>query len=163
MDNITDKRAQEINNSIYLRNVPSVELRPNLAPRSVSTKYSTLPIIDRRRVPKEKMKEYQDYNVSTTFNPGNDSAPWSGFSSNVNLESVLRNQFFALQKCDRADYVPSSGSDLFIDQIPENKPSEPNLLMFESHPNIEFNPNPLNLGKETFNNFTRYQLKNLSL
>ena len=56
MDNITDKRSQEINNSIYLRNVPSVELRPNISPRSVSTKYSTLPIIDRRRVPKEKTK-----------------------------------------------------------------------------------------------------------
>lgn len=129
----------------------------------MSTKYSILPIVDRRRIPKEKLNKYEEYNTSTTFNPGNDTAPWSGFASNVNLESVLRNQFFALQKCDRADFVPSSGSDLFVDSIPQAKPNKEEPLIFKTQPNIEFNPNPLNLGKETFNNFTRYQLKNLSL
>ena len=41
-------------------------------------------------------------------------APFSGFVENVDVESVLRNQIFALQKNDQAVYVPSSKSDLYM-------------------------------------------------
>lgn len=158
----TEIRTQQLNDKIYSRNIPSTEMMPNVSTRGVSTKYSTLPIIDRHRFPKEEFKKFESYQVSNVFNPGNDGAPWNGFASNVNLESILRNQFFALQKSDRAYYVPDSSSELF--NAPEiSSKVDTDLLVFKNEPVINFDPNPLNLGKETFNNFTRYQLKNLSL
>ena len=39
-------------------------------------------------------------------------APWYGFTANINAESSLRNQFFALQDCDQGKYIPSTTSDL---------------------------------------------------
>ena len=53
------------------------------------------------------------YNPAKTFNPGNDMGPWSGYATGVNVESDLRNQFFAIQKCPQSYYVPSSNSDLY--------------------------------------------------
>lgn len=157
----TDKRTQQLNENIYIRNLPSTELKPNYTCTPVSTRYSVLPIIDRREICNEPLKTYSTYNTSDVFNPGNDGAPWSGFASNVNYESYLRNQFFALQKCDRAEFVPCTTSDLFSNNIPITEPAGEENLIFKEEAPIKFNPNPLNLGKETFNNFTRYQLKNL--
>ena len=45
------------------------------------------------------------FNPANTFNPGTANAPWSGFSTNINTESQLRNQFFALQRNDQAEYI----------------------------------------------------------
>ena len=157
----TDKRTQQLNENIYIRNVPSTELKPNYTCTPVSTRYSVLPIVDKREICNEPLKTYSNYNTSDVFSPGNDGAPWNGFASNVNLESHLRNQFFALQKCDRAEFVPSTTSDLFSNNIPISEPKGEENLIFKEEAPINFNPNPLNLGKETFNNFTRYQLKNL--
>ena len=157
----TDKRTQQLNENIYVRNLPTEELKPSYTCTPVSTRYSLLPIIDRREICNEPLKTYSSYDTNTIFNPGNNRAPWNGFASNVNLESHLRNQFFALQKCDRADYVPCSTSDLFSNNIPILEQKGEEKLIFKEELPISFNPNPLNLGKETFNNFTRYQLKNL--
>ena len=113
------KRANELNERLSQRNVPSAPLQPYLNTRPVSTKYSLLPVLDRRAptdVPLEKLPTYSPKDV---FYPGGAQAPWSGFANAIDVESTLHNQFFALQKCEQSQYVPSSKSDLYNSVIPD--------------------------------------------
>ena len=153
----------QINVRMYDRNIPSHPLQPYLSTRPVMTKYGYLPVVDPRRRPSVPLTQLPTYSVHHTFNPGNAMAPWSGFASNVNLESELRNQVFALQKCSQAVYVPSSTSDLY--QVHFRAPSQPNPHPLLSTPQAfpDFNPNhaPHVCGVATFHNHTRCQTKDI--
>jgi hypothetical protein len=129
------------------------------------TKYSYLPIVDPRREINTEFIDLPTYNTKTTFNPGNRVSPWSGFSSNVNTESELRNQIYAIQKCSQSVYVPNSNSDLYQYKFsnPAVEMGERNLL-FKEESFEHFNPNPDEkiLGVNLFNNNTRVQLKDIN-
>ena len=146
-----------MNAKIYDRNLPSQMLQPYLSVRPVMTKYSFMPIVDPRKELSVKLEQQPTYNSSAVFNPGNAVAPWSGYSSGVNLESELRGQIFALQKCNQAVYVPNSNSDLYTHSFtPAN--AEPNVsheLLFKKEHFCEFNPLPKNVNIGLFNNSTR--------
>jgi len=156
------ERVDEINNRISDRNLPSNSLQPQYSIRPVPTKYGYMPILDQYKKTSVPLNTYTPYSLNNTFNPGTAQAPWNGFSNNINTESTLRNQFFALQNCEQSEFVPSSNSDLYqtkVDYVPQ-KQSHP--LLFDK-PDLEpFNPNTLNLGNKLFNNHTRYQLKDSS-
>ena len=155
------ERVDDINNRISDRNVPSTGLQPQYSIRPVATKYGYMQVLDQYKKTTVPLNQYTPYSTKAIFNPGNAQAPWSGFSNNVNVESSLRNQFFALQKCEQSEYVPSSKSDLYETKI-EYKPVKQNHpLLFEKQDFEQFNPNVHNLGSEFFNNSTRSQLKNL--
>jgi hypothetical protein len=162
-----DKHLSEIihsetNSRIYDRNIPSQVLQPYFTPRSVSTKYSIMPIVDPRKEMSVQTLTYPTYNTNRIFNPGNAQSPWSGYSSNVNKESELRNQIYALQKCSQAVYVPSSGSDLYeYDIIPRNMINNPFSELFREEKFDAFNPNPENLAHGLFLNSTRTQVKDI--
>jgi hypothetical protein len=152
------------NDRIYNRNIPSQMLQPYIDVRPVMTKYSYLPIVDPRKevnVPLEKMPTY---NVHATFNPGNTQSPWSGFASNINTETELRNQIYALQKCSQAVYVPKSGSDLYTYNFKTKTVYQPHSLLFEDHTFSSFNPNPEPelIGAHMFLNSTRTQVKEMT-
>jgi hypothetical protein len=83
------KIHEQTNTRIYDRNIPSQLLQPYLDVRPVMTKYSYFPIVDPRRELDTKLMQMPTYNVHTIFNPGNTQSPWSGFASNVNVESEL--------------------------------------------------------------------------
>jgi hypothetical protein len=155
-----DNRTQILNDRIYTRNIPSNPLPPQFSMRPVSTKYATMPILDQRRQPTIPLNNCQSFNVNTTFNPGNAQAPWSGYASNIHLESTLRNQFFALQKSDQSKYIPSSSSDLYNIKVDAQPVKQPFPHLFEKSCFDSFNPNHLALGKELFNNATRNQMQN---
>ena len=155
-------RIEQLNDRISIRNIPSSVLQPQFSTRPVSTKYALLPIVDRRPVPKEPLLNVPTYNIQQTFNPGNAVAPWSGFASSVNDESRLRNQFFAMQKCEQAEYIPSSNSDMYKHTVQGNNEKQPYPGLFREEIFNEFNPNVCNLGNRLFDNCTRVQLKNLS-
>ena len=116
-NNMKSECVSEIHNTtnrrIYDRNVPSQMLQQYIDVRPVMTKYSYLPIVDPRKEIGVRMNQYPTFNPHTVFNPGNTQSPWSGFASNINIESELRNQIYALQKCSQAVYVPTSNSDLY--------------------------------------------------
>ena len=137
------KIHEQTNTRIYDRNIPSQMLQPYLDVRPVMTKYSHFPIVD----------------------PGNTQSPWSGFASNINLESELRNQVFALQKCSQAVYVPDSNSDLYKYSYSPNtaKQSQTHSLLFQKEHFCDFNPNPDNklVGSGIFYNSTRTQVKEI--
>jgi hypothetical protein len=105
------------------------------------------------------MEQLPIYSQEQIFNPGT-AAPWSGYASNVNVESDLRNQIFALQKCSQAVYVPSSNSDLYeFGFKPTKQEVQPFPNLFAREQFSQFNPNPENVGHDVFYNSTRQQLK----
>jgi hypothetical protein len=152
---------QETNTRIFQRILPSQLLQPYIDVRPVSTKYSLLPVVDPRAKTTVPYVTFHDYNVATTFNPGDRASPWSGFSSNVNIESELRNQVFALQKCNQAVYVPSTMSDLYDTRIISRQKNveQPFPHLFELERFNDFNPNPENIGQHVFLNNTRMEFR----
>jgi len=154
----------ETNKRIYDRNIPSQLLQPYVDVRPVLTKYSYFPIVDPRREIKVPMEQLPTYNVHKVFNPGNTQSPWSGFASNINKESELRNQIYALQKCSQSVYVPNSSSDLYTYNFHTKTQQDPHYLLSENATFSSFNPNPdpAIIGSNMFMNSTRTQIKDLT-
>ena len=166
IEECVETQHQQTNQRIYDRNIPSHLLQPYLDVRSVPTKYSHFPIVDPRKEIKVPLTQQPVFSPHTTFNPGNTQSPWSGFASNINVESELRNQIYALQKCSQSVYVPNSSSDLYkYSFTPKNTngPQSHNLL-FEKEHFSSFNPNPDPeiVGSSIFMNSTRTQVKDLT-
>ena len=158
------QRTEDLNNRISERNTPSSQLQPQFGIRSISTKYSMMPIFDRRAIAKVAIQTEPIYNIGTTFNPGTAQAPWSGFSCNINDESMLRNQFFALQRgAGQAAYIPPKNSDMYEHTIPQsaNQQAQPFPYLFEKQTFEAFDPCPTGNGKNFFENCTRQQIKEI--
>jgi hypothetical protein len=152
-------RNEELNQRISNRNIPSGYLDAKFSPRPVSTKYSLLPVVDQYKKANTPIITSAPYNIGKTFNPGNAQGPWSGFATNVDVESVLRNEAFAIQYCDQSTYVPSSNSDLYNVEVQGQSIQQPFPGLFSVPSLAPFNPNPMGLGSDVFNNYTRQQLK----
>jgi hypothetical protein len=159
------ERTEELSRRMYERNIPSEPLKPAFSPRPEQTKFT---VLGKEKPQRKNMchdmmsKTYPNFNPETIFNPGNAQAPWYGFASNVNTESSLRNQFFALQDCNQAKYIPSTKSDLY-----EVKVTSQPMPMSHPHPHLfrkddfePFQPNTLGVAKQLFHNHTQQQLKN---
>ena len=94
------------------------------------------------------------------------SAPYEGYSKNVDVESVLHNSFHPTQKCVQSKYIPNSRSDMYNANylIPASNPVRmTNNLLFKKTQFNAFNPNQCNLGYKVFNNHIRVQTKNIKL
>ena len=152
-------------NNIYERVVPSDNIQMNYGFRPVMSKYATMPILDNRRNSEIKINKEPIYNNEVVFYPGTSKPHFSGFAHNIDKESTLRNQFFALQKGDKHLYIPDSNSDLYkndVDDIKNNNLNLDNLILFKEENFDNFNPNISNkIGYNIFNNSTRVQLKNI--
>lgn len=157
-------RTEELNQRISSRNIPSNQLQAQFDIRPVSSKYAKMPIVDRHENHIEKIQVVPTYDIAETFNPGNAQGPWSGFATNINNESRLRNQFFALQKgAGQSCYIPSKDSDLYVQRIIPTTASQQQFPDLFTKPNFEvFNPCPTGLGVKFFENCTRQQIKELS-
>jgi hypothetical protein len=165
IDQPTSQRQQTVYLRSAQRNIPSQTLQPYLDARPVQTKYSVLPIVDLRKPIETPLVQRATFTPETVYNPGNDSGPWSGYASNINHESELRNQVFALQSCSQATYIPSSKSNLYqVKWQNNNKLNQPFPGLFKNEqfcPNNP-NPNPETVGFALFNNATRQQVKDLT-
>jgi hypothetical protein len=164
LPDLASVRTNSNNVRIYQRNVPSHPLQPYFDSRPVPTKYSFMPIVDPRKQNSVPVTQLATYNPEHTFNPGTAMAPWSGFSSNVNKESMLRNQIYALQSCSQSVYVPKSKSDLYQVHWKQNESIHqpfPNLFKDEVFDNLNPNPNPELVGFALYNNATRQQNKDI--
>lgn len=157
------ERTNELDERIFKRNFPSVPLEPNYDPRPISTKYGYFPgLSGRKHIPTNK-NEYPVYNVHQVFNPGTSKAPPSGILNDIDNETYLRNQHFALQKGDKQYYVPQSSSELYRDYVyTTDTQMQPHPDLFYKH-NFENNrprySSLNNIGKDLFNNNTRTQMK----
>ena len=153
------------NHRIYDRNIPSQPLQTYIDARPVLTKYSIMPIVDPRKRESVPFRVDPTFSTDTVFNPGNDFGPWSGYASNVNKESELKNIIFALQECSQATYIPSSKSDLYNvtwkPAVSQTQQPFPELFRSERFNNFNPNPNSDVIGFSLFNNSTRQQLKDV--
>ena len=158
------KVHEETNTRIYDRNIPSQMLQPYIDVRPVMTKYSHFPIVDPRKSINVPLEQMPTYNVDKVFNTGNTTSPWSGFASNINTESELRNQVYALQKCSQATYVPNSNSDLYDYKFKSVRQPNPHELLFQTESFSGFNPNPeqKTVGSSMFMNNTRVQVRDMT-
>lgn len=160
-----NQRTEELNSRIMERNIPTSTLQSTFSIRPVSTKYSSLQLIDRHEMPNVAIEKQHCYSVEQTFNPGNAQAPWSGYANNINKESQLRNQFFALQRgAGQGVYIPPKNSDMYESKV---KPLN-NAYIQEKYPYLfqkpsfePFNPCPENMGINIFENSTRQQVKEI--
>ena len=159
--NTASNMQQTMNDKIYDRNLPSQMLQPYFDARPVMTKYALMPIIDTRKETTVNVTTQPSFNIESVFNPGNSSAPWSGLSSNINVESELRNQFFALQHCNQSAFIPNSNSDLYIHSF--NQTTDKKTVINNQEQFDLFNPNPdkTKVGISMFNNSTRSQLNDI--
>lgn len=160
-----NERVDELNNRIIGRIQCDTTLFPNFDVRPVSTKYSRFPMIDRVTMPKVGIRApTTDYSIESTFAPVHSRGPVDGFLTNVDKESDLRNQFFAMQSAPQATYVPKSNSDLYkVSVAPSSRPEEqPYPGLFDQYKmNILApvrNANP-SVGSQQFLNNTRVQLR----
>lgn len=159
------QREDEINHRVLERTVPDSPLPPNFTPRPVLTKYTLFPMLDSRMPSNTPIESNFNYSLSNNFTPPlMKNGPVSGFINNVQLESDLRNQTFALN-CgnDKTTYVPSSESDLYKVYIPSAPSNQPHPDLFsrpvlnqQVHPNVQNAPH---VGNDRFHNSTRVQLK----
>tara|TARA_A100001015_G_C14965631_1_gene702812 strand:- start:176 stop:637 length:462 start_codon:yes stop_codon:yes gene_type:complete len=135
------RRTQDLNDRIFSRNIPYLTNPVRYSTRSVGTKYSIMPIISSN-------DDCKNINVKDGYN--------------ADLETVLQNRHFALQRSELNEYVPSSTSSLYNDYIPEKtNSSNPHPFLNNVGQKPSFNPNKYNLGGQRFNNATRNQLLNI--
>jgi hypothetical protein len=159
--------VEDLNDRIFDRTHSDHPLPPNIDTRPVQTKYSLFPMLDNRMPATVSIESNYDYNPETNFTPPiMTNGPVSGYINNVNVESTLRNQFFALQKgADQNEYVPSKNSELYNVKVVSRPEEQPYPLLFKNsltmdksiHPNVKNNPT---VGKDLFHNNTRTQLRN---
>jgi len=161
----TGERVDELSNKMFARNMPSHDIQPTFDLRPVASKYTVMPIYDQYKPSTEgiHVKPVFQAQSQEVFYPGTRRAPYNGYASKVNVESTLRNQWFALQRGSQSVYVPSSDSDLYKTTV-EYKP------VLIPHPHIDsgafeqfapHNPNTNNLARGVFENSTRVQLKDV--
>jgi hypothetical protein len=161
-------RVDELNERISSRQFPDQPLAPNFDPRPVMTKYSYFPAIDNRAKPNVPIKPYLAHSVKHNFSPATQNGPPVTYLANIDTESVLRNQTTSLQhNAPQSVYVPSTSSDLYkVDVAPSRPgPQQPHRLLFENSPVYTTSRSQSvlesNIGKDTFYNHTRNQLRNI--
>lgn len=159
----------ELNDRLFGRNLPAINTRlePNFDIRSVPTRNCLVfPVLDLKSSSRTTIQK-QDYNTEQNFAPMTKAGPIRGFVSNVQTESQLRNQYYALQHgADQGIYIPSSTSDLYrvpapVTLDPQNQPFNG---LFERNSYITTENsfiNNSNIGKDIFNNNTKVQLRNM--
>lgn len=158
----------QTNERIFSRILPSQPLQPYLNVRPLNTKYTKLPIVEPRQLEfSVPLNIYKTYDINKIFNPGDRNAPYSGYAENINIESELKGQIYALQKCSQSVYIPSSTSSLYNNSFIMKTKSTPNNggnnhdLLFREEKFNSFDPNPNSqyVGIQTWGNSTRLQLK----
>ena len=157
--------VSQINNAtnerIYDRFQPSSPLRPYYQPRAEQTRYTKFATHTEPVVSSVPLLVPPTYSPSKVFYPANREAPWDGFAKNIDIESDMRNQFYGIQQCGQATYVPNSGSDLYTLKsftLPDHPNVQKHPFLFEKPEHALFNPNVNNTSNATFNNSTRHDM-----
>ena len=160
-----DNRVQELNERLLNRNQPDEPLPPNFDPRPTPTKYTHFPVLDQRMPTTIPIESNFNTSLEKSFAPPvMKTGAVYGFINQVDQESNLRNQYFALQRgADQSCYVPSSDSDMYHVVLPQpttRKEEQVFPLLFEKpafsgdlHPNLVDRP----IGMDTYHNHTRTQ------
>lgn len=162
-------RTDELNERLRSRQFPDTALEPQYSFRPASTKYNIFAISGKSTFAKPQKDHYVEHSVSNNFSPATQNAPWRGFANNVDKESELRNQFYALQRSSQAVYIPDKSSDLYRDgtTVVHRQVQQPYELLF-AQPLFDPTQNKwksqqnTKIGVDRFYNSTRTQMRQLS-
>jgi hypothetical protein len=162
------ERLEELNERIHNRIIPdnNVKLNPVFDIRSVPTRNCLIfPVID-FKTSNKKLKNDTHYKIEENFAPIQTKGPFINFVCNVDKESHLRNQIYALQHgAEQSVYVPSSKSDLYNTSVPLSSVNiqQPFTGLFERGRNFVTTQNQYvnnsSIGRDTFHNNTKVQLR----
>ncbi len=162
------ERLEELNERIHNRIIPdhNVKLNHVFDIRSVPTRNCLVfPVIDFKPSNK-KVKNDTHYKIEENFAPIQKKGPFVNYVNNIDKESHLRNQFYALQHgAEQSVYVPSSKSDLYNTSVPLSSVNveQPFTGLFERGRTFVTTQNEhvnnFNIGRDIFNNNTKVQLK----
>jgi hypothetical protein len=114
------ERVEELNKRLSERNRTSTTPSFYFSPRPIPTKYTTMPIVDNICPSKVDIVRQNPYSTTEDYLPAN-SAPWSGFSDNVDVETKLRYE---------KEYIPSSKSSMYV------KPNIPSTHTIQPYPEL---------------------------
>jgi hypothetical protein len=158
-------RTEELDQRIIERNFSDQPLQPYYDIRSITTRQQTLPIVLKRQNtdPKVSLNTYSEYDPNKVFSPiskNGGGGPFNTFSKNINIETSLKNQYCKLEYGGSQNlYVPSSTSDLYVNNVPisnKNSPQPfPNLFNnnFSSTKPINSNINSSIPSKSQLSNY----------
>ena len=157
-------RLDELDARLAERQFPDRPLQPNFDFRPVPTKYSYLPIIDRRARPEVPIVKHQMYNTATDFSPATSNGPVNSYLANIDLETVLQNRHVSLQHgADQGVYVPSLKSDLYgFNAVGRQEDMGERAMIFDKY-SLATKGSDIErqVGQDTFHNNTRTQLRGL--
>ncbi len=114
------ERVEQLNQRLTQRNATSTTPSFYFSPRPVPTKYTTMPIVDNICASNVSIDYRKPYSTTEDYLPAN-SAPWSGFSVNVDVETKLRYE---------KEYIPSSKSSMYV------KPIIPSTHTIQPYPEL---------------------------
>lgn len=156
-------RVDELNSRLNSRLTSTHVLEPVFDPRPNGTR-GGLTSHDEKdsNVP---LQDYENYNPETMFVPMTNRAPYKGYATRIHLENELRHQFFALQRSENGNFIPSSKSDLYNVDVP-SKPNQGDdrvhehqaLFIEEGFANFDPMKN-INARETLFNNHTQQYVK----
>ena len=158
-----------MNYKILERTMQFENIEALISPRPQSTLF-TLPLQD--IIPPESCKSIilnyeNNYNFNSTTNSNantcNINGKWCRYVNNIDTESILKNQVYALQHAPHTKYVPDSCSDLYKSNTIKTynqraKQSTYSNLSNQNNPITPINPDPP--FSVVFNQDTRQILKN---
>lgn len=117
------ERDEELSKRIQARLTSDATYSVCYDPRPIGTKYTDLQVIDCRSNGVSHDTPVL-HNVKKTLFCGTNKAPWNGFATAIDTESSLRNQFFAIQKCEQSNFIPSTDSDMYVVEAQPDPPLE---------------------------------------
>lgn len=158
------ERLDELDARLSDRQFPDRPLQPNFDFRPVATKYSYLPIIDRRAKPLVSIAHYETHNLTTNFSPATSNGPVETYLANIDLETILQNRHVALQHgADQGVYVPSSSSNLYeFSAVGRQEDMGERAMIFDKY-GLATRGSVVTsqVGKDRFHNNTRTQLRGI--
>lgn len=153
----THPNEQQINRKSYAHQIIQQPIEYKFDPRPQETRHVKFPAL----VNKSAFNMVSP-NTQLAYVPNAQQGTFVGFSSNIDDETILRNQTFALQKSDKAAYIPDSNSDLYVESVQNrNGNPESHQLLWENYaplPSMRHVSNQI--GNDTFYNHTREQRNN---
>lgn len=156
----------ELNLRLQKRYFLDKSIEPQFEPRPESTKYTDFNTY--KQLPEIKAINYEIYDPNKTMYTGTRKPQINYYFDNIDIENKLRNQFFALQKNDKAFYIPDVNSSLYrntddsIVKYDIKKSNENNLKNVDNISSSTYKCNNI-LETKLFNNVTKNNVKNIKL
>ena len=160
----TSNYSNYINKRILERTMQFENIEALISPRPQST-VCTMPLdnIILNESCRSIILNYENTNSTTSdTNTCNIDGKWCKYVNNIDTESILKNQVYALQHAPHTKYVPDSSSELYKSNTIKtyNKNAKQSTHSNINNPNNPNNPNIESHISTLFNQDTRQILKN---